>query len=66
MVFVHSSFLMINPMLSADCMAIEILCKIKHDKYTVINLPSFPKRKLRRVQFIVRKMHGIVGTALFF
>lgn len=65
MFFVHSSFLMITPMLSVDCMAINILFKIKHDEYTVINLPNFLNGKIR-VQFFVIRMQGIVGTALFF
>lgn len=42
---------MITPMLSVGCMANKILNTIKHDKYTVINLPSFLKGRLRRVHF---------------
>lgn len=64
--FVHSSFLMITPMFSVHRMAIKILYTIKHDKYTVMNLSSFLKGKLRRVHFFVIRIQGIVGAALFF
>lgn len=53
--FVHSSFLMITPMLSVDCIAIKILYTIKHDKYTVINLPHFFEWKAKKSSLFCNK-----------